>query len=107
MKNDGISMIFTLRNQEKTGGFDDNIIEPFEVGLGDVIRQEYKGYRWDLHLERWKLHLKRPAWASVIRQEAKGYRSVMSDFRHIVMAFHSDDGVIWNKRRDFRSEKML
>ena len=45
MKNDGISMIYTLRNQEKTGGFDDNIIELFEVGLGDVIRQEYKGYR--------------------------------------------------------------
>ena len=40
-----ISMIFTLRNQEKTGGFDDNIICLFEVGLGDVIRQEYKGYR--------------------------------------------------------------
>ena len=60
-----ISMIFTLRNQEKTGGFDDNIIRDFQVGLEDVIRQEYKGYRWDLHL-------KRPAWASVIRQEAKG-----------------------------------
>ena len=45
MKNIDISMIYTLRNQEKTGGFDDNIIDPFEVGLGDVIRQEYKGYR--------------------------------------------------------------
>lgn len=42
---DDISIIFDLRNQEKTRGFDDNIIELFEVGLGDVIRQEYKGYR--------------------------------------------------------------
>ena len=40
-----ISMLFALRNQEKTRGFDDNIIKLFEVGLGDVIRQEYKGYR--------------------------------------------------------------
>ena len=45
LQSDDISTISTLRNQEKTGGFDDNIIEPFEVGLGDVIRQEYKGYR--------------------------------------------------------------
>lgn len=45
LPSDDISTIFTLRNQEKTGSFDDNIIEPFEVGLGDVIRQEYKGYR--------------------------------------------------------------
>ena len=45
LQSDDISTIFTLRNQEKTGGFDDNIIEPFEVGLGDVIRHKYEGYR--------------------------------------------------------------
>ena len=45
LQSDDISIIFSLRNQEKTGGFDDNIICLFEVGLGDVIRQEYKGYR--------------------------------------------------------------
>ena len=45
MKNIYISIIFNLRNQEKTRGFDDNINKLFEVGLGDVIRKEYKGYR--------------------------------------------------------------
>ena len=45
LQSDDIPIIFTLRTQEKTGGFDDNIICLFEVGLGDVIRQEYKGYR--------------------------------------------------------------
>ena len=45
LQNDDISIISTLSNQEKTGGFDDNIIEPFEVGLGDVIRHKYEGYR--------------------------------------------------------------
>ena len=30
LQSNDISMIFTLRNQEKTGGFDDNIIELFQ-----------------------------------------------------------------------------
>ena len=31
----------------------------------------------------------------------------MSDFRHIVMALHSDDGVIRNNHMDYRNAKMM
>ena len=33
--------------------------------------------------------------------------SDMSDFWHKKIGFRSDDGVIWNKRRVYRSDEML
>lgn len=41
----GISMILHSAVRNKPTGYGDIIIESFEVGHGDAIRQEYEGYR--------------------------------------------------------------